>query len=180
MEGIPASIIQLSRITHGWKTGSACASVLESPTKTHSSPTWMASAERVAVRTHSPAREAGSYCTSAKLCVGCRKRTTAGTSTVDANSTLASPGTTGTVLRSRRTNPREASTTRPQPTYLRHATPSIWYGMSKSTRTSDGVTACTSSGPASAKDTCCGTGGGGGGGGGQGRPRHCPLRSSRV
>jgi len=51
--------------------------------------------------------------------------------------------------------------------------------MSNSTRTIDGVTACTCLGPATANVTDCGSGGGGGGGGGSGVQRQRPDGSSR-
>ena len=91
MDGRPASATHDSRITTGWKTGSADASIFDRPTKWHSSPTSMGAAESLADATGCPVSVAGSYWTSAKLCVGCRNRTMAGTSTVEANSTRASP-----------------------------------------------------------------------------------------
>mmetsp|Transcript_44019 Transcript_44019/g.141471 ORF Transcript_44019/g.141471 Transcript_44019/m.141471 type:complete len:247 (+) Transcript_44019:429-1169(+) len=162
---MPTSITHVSRTTLCWKTGSA-ASWRGRPTNMHSSPTSSGVGERVADLTLSPQSSAGSYLTRAMLWVGWRKAVTAGTSTVEANSIRHAPSATGTVLRSTSTRPTAASTTTPIPAYLRPATPSIWYGMSKSTRTRDGVTARTSGGPATAKATRCGTGGGGGGGGG--------------
>ena len=143
----------------------------------HSSPTSSGDAESSAEATQSPSIAAGSYSTTAKLWVGWRKRAVAATSTVHANSTRTSPSATGTVLRSTSTSPRLASTTTPAPMYLRPATPSIWYGMSKSTRTSDGVTRCTCSGPVNAKRTGRGTGGGVGGGGANLRSDHRPVSS---
>eukprot|EP00967_Tisochrysis_lutea_P001392 scaffold1841_cov35-Tisochrysis_lutea.AAC.5 len=53
-----------------------------------------------------------------------------------------------------------------------------WYGMSKKTRTMDGVIARTACGPATAKLTSCGTGGGGKGGGGSVVQRQHPVLSS--
>ena len=180
MDGIPASSMHVSRTTHGWKTGSADSLTRESPTKVHSSPTSIGVALSGAEATALPWMWRGSYWTKPKLCVGWRKRTAAATSTVDANSTRTSPGTTGIVLRSTRTRPSRASTTTPAPTYLSDATPSIWYGMSKRTRTRAGVTACTLGGPARVNVTACGTGTGAGGGAAHLAACHWPVRSSRV
>mmetsp|Transcript_1065 Transcript_1065/g.3383 ORF Transcript_1065/g.3383 Transcript_1065/m.3383 type:complete len:230 (-) Transcript_1065:118-807(-) len=166
-EARPTSMTQVSRTLHGWNTGSA-ASSFDSPTNMHSSPTWSGTGESRAVATEVPARSAGLYLTMATLCVGWRKTGTAATSTVDANSMRVLPSAIGTVFRSTSTSPTCASTTRPAPAYWSAATPSIWYGMSKKTRTMDGVIIRTSGGPATAKLTVWGAGGGGGGGGGAG------------